>query len=153
MTHATPEEIAARCGSDAHQGVCAEVEDYRYADAAELLARPEPFLVALDEVTDPQNLGAVCRTAEVAGATGVILPERRSAEVTPAVCKASAGAVEHLRDRPRAQPRRLPRAGQGGGLLVLRRRGRARRRPTGPRTTAAGWSWCSARRAKASGRG
>ena len=71
---------------------------------------PDPFLVALDEVTDPQNLGAVCRTAEVAGATGVILPERRSAEVTPAVCKASAGAVEHLRDRPGAQPRRLPRA-------------------------------------------
>jgi 23S rRNA (guanosine2251-2'-O)-methyltransferase len=96
VTHAAPEEIAARCGSDAHQGVCAEVEDYRYADAAELLTRPEPFLVALDEVTDPQNLGAVCRTAEVAGATGVILPERRSAEVTPAVCKASAGAVEHL---------------------------------------------------------
>ena len=96
VTHAAPTEIAARCGSDAHQGVCAEVEDYRYADAAALLARPEPFLVALDEVTDPQNLGAVCRTAEVAGATGVILPERRSAEVTPAVCKASAGAVEHL---------------------------------------------------------
>ena len=96
MTQATPEQIAARCGSDAHQGVCAEVEEYRYADAAALLARPDPFLVALDEVTDPQNLGAVCRTAEVAGATGVILPQRRSAEVTPAVCKASAGAVEHL---------------------------------------------------------
>ena len=86
----------ARCGSDAHQGVCAEVSDYRYADASELLARPEPLLVALDEVTDPQNLGAVCRTAECAGATGVVLPERRSAEVTAAVCKASAGAVEHL---------------------------------------------------------
>jgi 23S rRNA (guanosine2251-2'-O)-methyltransferase len=96
VTQATPEQIAARCGSDAHQGVCAEVEEYRYADAAALLARPDPFLVALDEVTDPQNLGAVCRTAEVAGATGVILPQRRSAEVTPAVCKASAGAVEHL---------------------------------------------------------
>jgi 23S rRNA (guanosine2251-2'-O)-methyltransferase len=96
VTQAAPHEIAARCGSEAHQGVCAEVDDYRYADTAELLARPEPFLVALDEVTDPQNLGAVCRTAEVAGATGVILPERRSAEVTPAVCKASAGAVEHL---------------------------------------------------------
>jgi 23S rRNA (guanosine2251-2'-O)-methyltransferase len=96
VTHARPDEIAARCGSDAHQGVCAEVEEYRYADAAALLARPDPFLVALDEVTDPQNLGAVCRTAEVAGATGVILPQRRSAEVTPAVCKASAGAVEHL---------------------------------------------------------
>jgi 23S rRNA (guanosine2251-2'-O)-methyltransferase len=96
VTQATPEQIAARCGSDAHQGVCAEVEEYRYADAAALLGRPDPFLVALDEVTDPQNLGAVCRTAEVAGAGGVILPQRRSAEVTPAVCKASAGAVEHL---------------------------------------------------------
>jgi 23S rRNA (guanosine2251-2'-O)-methyltransferase len=93
---ARAEQITARCGSDAHQGVCAEVSDYRYADAAELLARPEPVLVALDEVTDPQNLGAVCRSAECSGSTGVILPERRSAEVTAAVCKASAGAVEHL---------------------------------------------------------
>ena len=89
-------EIARRAGSDAHQGVCADVEDYRYADAAALLGAPDPVLVALDEVTDPQNLGAVCRTAECTGATGVILPERRSAEVTAAVCKASAGAVEHL---------------------------------------------------------
>jgi len=96
LERAAPEAIAARCGSDAHQGVCADVEEYRYADAGALLARPEPLLVALDEVTDPQNLGAVCRTAECAGATGVVLPERRSAEVTAAVCKASAGAVEHL---------------------------------------------------------
>ena len=96
VERASSDAIAARCGSDAHQGVCADVEPYRYADAGELLRRPEPFLVALDEVTDPQNLGAVCRTAECAGATGVVLPERRSAEVTPAVCKASAGAVEHL---------------------------------------------------------
>ena len=73
VAHVAAREIAALCGSDAHQGVCAQVEDYRYADAAELLALPDPFLVALDEVTDPQNLGAVCRTAEVAGATGVIL--------------------------------------------------------------------------------
>jgi 23S rRNA (guanosine2251-2'-O)-methyltransferase len=92
----TADEIEARCGSDAHQGVCAEVDPYAYADAAELLALPDPVLVALDEVTDPQNLGAIARTAECAGATGVIVPERRSAEVTPAVCKASAGAVEHL---------------------------------------------------------
>ena len=76
--------------------MCADVEEYRYADAAALLAAPDPMLVALDEVTDPQNLGAVARTAECTGATGLILPERRSAEVTPAVCKASAGAVEHL---------------------------------------------------------
>jgi 23S rRNA (guanosine2251-2'-O)-methyltransferase len=96
VQRASGEEIAGRCGSDAHQGTCAEVTPYPYADAAALLATADPFLIALDEVTDPQNLGAVCRTAEVAGATGVVIPERRSAEVTPAVCKASAGAVEHL---------------------------------------------------------
>jgi 23S rRNA (guanosine2251-2'-O)-methyltransferase len=90
------DEVARRCGSDAHQGVCAEVSDYVYADAASLLAAPEPLIVVLDEITDPQNLGAVCRSAEGAGATGVVIPERRSAEVTPAVCKASAGAVEWL---------------------------------------------------------
>jgi 23S rRNA (guanosine2251-2'-O)-methyltransferase len=89
-------EVTARAGTDAHQGIVAEVSPYPYADAAELLARPDPFLVALDEVTDPQNLGAVIRTAECAGATGVVIPERRSAEVTAAVAKASAGAVEHL---------------------------------------------------------
>jgi 23S rRNA (guanosine2251-2'-O)-methyltransferase len=93
----TAEEVARLCASDAHQGVCAEVSPYSYADAQALLRVPDALVVALDEVTDPQNLGAVCRTAECAGATGVVLPERRSAEVTPAVCKASAGAVEHLR--------------------------------------------------------
>jgi 23S rRNA (guanosine2251-2'-O)-methyltransferase len=53
-------------------------------------------VICLDEVQDPHNLGAVCRVAESAGATGVVIPARRSAEVTPAACKASAGAVEHL---------------------------------------------------------
>jgi 23S rRNA (guanosine2251-2'-O)-methyltransferase len=90
------DEVERRCGSDAHQGVCAEVDPYPYADAGELLAAPDPLIVALDEVTDPQNLGAIARTAEAVGATGVVIPERRSAEVTAAVCKASAGAVEHL---------------------------------------------------------
>ncbi|HEU4658322.1 MAG TPA: 23S rRNA (guanosine(2251)-2'-O)-methyltransferase RlmB [Capillimicrobium sp.] len=94
---ARPEAIEARAGSSAHQGICAEVGPYPYADAAELLAEPDPLIVALDELEDPQNVGAIARTAECVGATGVVLPERRSAEVTPAVCKASAGAVEHLR--------------------------------------------------------
>ena len=61
-----------------------------------LLAGAEPLIVALDQIQDPQNLGSICRTAECAGAAGVVIPERRAAEVTPAVCKASAGAVEHL---------------------------------------------------------
>ncbi len=91
------EEIAARAETDAHQGICAEVDPYPYVNAAELLVAPDALIVVLDEITDPQNLGAICRTAECVGATGVVIPERRSAEVTPAVCKASAGAVEHLR--------------------------------------------------------
>jgi 23S rRNA (guanosine2251-2'-O)-methyltransferase len=89
-------EVARRCGSEAHQGVCAEVSEFVYGDAASLLAAPEPLIVVLDEITDPQNLGAVCRSAECSGATGVVIPERRTADVTPAVCKASAGAVEWL---------------------------------------------------------
>ena len=90
------EQLEQRCGSPDHQGICADVAEYRYADANALLARDDALIVALDEIQDPQNLGAVCRTAECAGATGVVIPERRSADVTPAVCKASAGAVEHL---------------------------------------------------------
>lgn len=97
VSEARPEAIEARCGSPAHQGICAEVGPYPYADADELLATPDPLIVALDELEDPQNVGAICRTAESVGATGVVVPERRSAAVTPAVCKASAGAVEHLR--------------------------------------------------------
>ena len=79
-----------------HQGVLAFCEPYRYADGYELAARPAPLLVCLDRVTDPHNLGAVCRSAEGAGATGVILPAHGSARVTSAVCRASAGAVEHV---------------------------------------------------------
>ena len=90
------EALARRCGSHEHQGVCADVAPYEYADGDAILAGEAPLIVALDEVQDPQNVGAICRTAECVGATGVVLTRRRSAEVTPAVCKASAGAVEHL---------------------------------------------------------
>jgi 23S rRNA (guanosine2251-2'-O)-methyltransferase len=90
-----PSELERLCGSPAHQGVCAEVGPYRYAEASELLGA-DGLVVALDRIQDPQNLGAICRTAECAGARGVVVPERRAADVTPAVCKASAGAVEHL---------------------------------------------------------
>jgi 23S rRNA (guanosine2251-2'-O)-methyltransferase len=90
------EEVERLCGSDAHQGICAEVSEFRYADGATLLGLPAPLILVLDQVQDPQNLGAICRTAECAGVAGVVIPERRSALVTAAVCKASAGAVEHL---------------------------------------------------------
>ncbi len=79
-----------------HQGLVAWCDPFRYADAWELASAERPLLVCLDQVTDPHNLGAVIRSAEGAGATGVVLPAHGSARVTPAVCRASAGAVEHL---------------------------------------------------------
>jgi 23S rRNA (guanosine2251-2'-O)-methyltransferase len=90
-------ELERLCGSPDHQGVVAEVDPYPYADPRGLLRGGEDALiVALDQVQDPRNLGAVCRSAEFAGAAGVVVPERRSAAVTAVACKASAGAVEHL---------------------------------------------------------
>jgi 23S rRNA (guanosine2251-2'-O)-methyltransferase len=93
----SPEEIERACGSREHQGVCAELAGYPYVSTQELLMGEAPLIVALDEIQDPHNLGAIARTAECVGATGVVICERRAAEITPAVCRASAGAVEHLR--------------------------------------------------------
>jgi 23S rRNA (guanosine2251-2'-O)-methyltransferase len=92
----TAEELERLCGSPDHQGVVAEVDPYPYGDPVGMLRKEGALLVALDQVQDPRNLGAVCRSAEFAGAAGVVIPERRSAAVTPVVCKTSAGAVEHL---------------------------------------------------------
>ncbi len=89
-------ELERLCGSPDHQGVVAEVDPYPYGDPRGLLREEDALLIALDQVQDPRNLGAVCRSAEFAGATGVVVPDRRSAAVTAATCKASAGAVEHL---------------------------------------------------------
>jgi 23S rRNA (guanosine2251-2'-O)-methyltransferase len=92
-----PERVLSEAaGTRDHQGVVAWAEPFRYADAYELAAGEKPLLVCLDQVTDPHNLGAVVRSADGAGATGVILPAHGSARVTPAVSRASAGAVEHL---------------------------------------------------------
>jgi len=89
-------ELTRLAGSPDHQGIVAEVDSYPYAGAEELLAPPHGLIVALDQVQDPRNLGAVCRSAEAAGAAGVVIPSRRSAAITAVACKASAGAVEHL---------------------------------------------------------
>ena len=95
--HVKPErELTEAAGTRDHQGVVAWCEPFRYADAHELARIESPLLVCLDQVTDPHNLGAVARSAEGAGATGLVLPAHGSVRVTPAVCRASAGAVEHL---------------------------------------------------------
>lgn len=83
-------------GTSDHQGVVAFADPYPYAEPRELLAQPGP-LVCLDGAQDPRNLGAICRVADAAGARAVAITLRGSPGVTPVVCKASAGAVEHLR--------------------------------------------------------
>jgi len=85
-----------------HQGLIAFASAYHYATVEDMLQEAadqgeDPFLILLDGVTDPHNLGAIIRTAECAGAHGVIVPQHRSVGLTPAAVKASAGAVEHLK--------------------------------------------------------
>lgn len=84
-----------------HQGVVAQAAPYAYVGVEELLAKAAdkgepPFLLILDEIEDPHNLGSILRTAECTGAHGVIIPKRRSAAVTATVSKTSAGAVEYV---------------------------------------------------------
>ena len=85
-----------------HQGVIAQAAAYRYAEVEDMLKLAEekgepPFLFILDGIEDPHNLGAIIRTAECAGAHGVIIPKRRSAGLTAVVAKTSAGAVSHMK--------------------------------------------------------
>jgi 23S rRNA (guanosine2251-2'-O)-methyltransferase len=94
------DRLIATAKTDAPQGVLAFARPLPAASLEELVkARPglaNPFLLLLDGVTDPGNVGALLRTAECAGATGAVLPRHRAAHVTPAVAKAAAGAIEHL---------------------------------------------------------
>jgi 23S rRNA (guanosine2251-2'-O)-methyltransferase len=108
-------ELERLCGSPDHQGIVAEVEPYPYADANSLLEAEDALVLALDQVQDPRNLGAICRSAEAAGAAGVVILDRRASGVTATVCKASAGAVEHL---PVARVRNL-----ADFLIAARERG------------------------------
>ncbi len=96
-----PAALAAEARSEAPQGVLAHAEPLAEADFEGLLSAGRgpwaaPFLLFLDGITDPQNLGALLRSAEAAGVSGVVLPRHRAAHVTPTVAKAAAGAVEHL---------------------------------------------------------
>ncbi len=101
-----PKKLGFMCGNANHQGVIAKVAAHEYASLDDLFARAEekgeaPFFIIADEVSDPHNLGAIIRTAECAGAHGVIVPKRRSATLNYTVDKTSAGALEYL---PVARP-------------------------------------------------
>ena len=90
-------DLAQRSRSGVHQGVGAELTDFRYAELDDVLARASgsALLLVLDGVTDPQNLGALIRSANAFGAQGVVVPKDRAAGITPASFKAAAGALEH----------------------------------------------------------
>ena len=90
-------QLTEAAGTPDHQGVVAWCEPYPYADAWELATVDRPLICCLDQVTDPRNLGAVVRSAAGAGATGVVVPAHGATVVTAVVCRASAGAVEHVR--------------------------------------------------------
>ena len=95
-----PKRSLERLGAVNHQGVVAEVASYPYVELVEILddaASEPPLVLVLDHLQDVQNLGTLLRTAEAMAVTGVVLPTRRAAGITPAVVNASAGAVEHLR--------------------------------------------------------
>jgi 23S rRNA (guanosine2251-2'-O)-methyltransferase len=96
VRHVTRDELADLARTEAPQGVIAHADPVEPARFDALLATPSAFLVGIDGVTDPQNLGAILRTAEVTGATGAVLPRHRAARITPAVTKAAAGAIEYL---------------------------------------------------------
>jgi 23S rRNA (guanosine2251-2'-O)-methyltransferase len=92
----SPESLRATAQTDAPQGVLARAEPLRSADLDALLADPHAFLVALDGVTDPRNLGAIVRAAETAGVTGIVMPKHRSAPVSATAAKTAAGAIEYV---------------------------------------------------------
>lgn len=93
--------LDAKSERGAHQGVIADAKPYPFASLDAVLTtaegKPTSLIIALDHVTDPGNLGAVVRTAEVVGADGVLVAKRRSAAVTPAAYKSSAGALAHVK--------------------------------------------------------
>jgi 23S rRNA (guanosine2251-2'-O)-methyltransferase len=101
VSYRTRDQLTAIAGSPHHQGVVARVAEAAYASLGDLLAVPaerrEPaFFLALDRIQDPRNLGAVLRSADAAGAHGVILPKHHAVGITPAAAKTAMGAVEHL---------------------------------------------------------
>jgi 23S rRNA (guanosine2251-2'-O)-methyltransferase len=103
-----------------HQGVALQVPEYGYSHPDDLLERPAPqLIVALDGVTDPRNLGAVVRSAAAFGATGVLVPERRSAGVTAGAWKASAGALASVPVARATNLVRALKAYQDAGLTVV----------------------------------
>lgn len=152
ISHVARKRLESTARSKAPQGVLAHAAELPEADLATLLRRRKgvaPFLVALDGVTDPGNLGAIVRTCDGAGADGIVVPRHRAVHVTPTVAKASAGAIEHV---PIAVVAGLPNAlqrmrdaGSGWSVSTTPPIGACSSSATSPRWVSA---WCSVRKAR-----
>jgi 23S rRNA (guanosine2251-2'-O)-methyltransferase len=97
----SPQQLNAMVGHRRHQGICAQVSPYPLSSLQNILERAEssaraPFILVLDQIVDPQNFGAIVRTAHCAGIHGIIAPKNHSSPPSASVCKASAGALEHM---------------------------------------------------------
>lgn len=102
VSYVPREALTRLAGTSSHQGVAARVREFEYSDVPQILKQAKDkgeslLLVILDHIEDPQNLGAIIRTAEFLGAHGVVIPKDRAAPVTPAVNRSSSGAVNHVR--------------------------------------------------------
>ncbi|RKD33815.1 23S rRNA (guanosine(2251)-2'-O)-methyltransferase RlmB [Thermohalobacter berrensis] len=101
IQHVNKSKLDSISRTNSHQGVVALVAEYKYRTVDDILdvakkRNEKPFVIILDEIKDPHNLGAIMRTAECAGAHGIIIPKRRSVGLTPTVAKSSAGAIEYM---------------------------------------------------------
>jgi tRNA G18 (ribose-2'-O)-methylase SpoU len=148
----TSERLAELAGSDDHQGVAAEVSPYPYADAAVLLGGDRPLLVALDEVTDPHNLGAVARVCEGAGADGLLITRRRSPQPSAGPLRAPSSTSRSHRSKT-LPTRCWARGGRGSGRMRPTPRMGSGRWHTTPTTTVTAPCSCWERRAAACDRG
>ncbi|MBE6071672.1 MAG: 23S rRNA (guanosine(2251)-2'-O)-methyltransferase RlmB [Clostridium butyricum] len=95
-------KLDSMCGGEVHQGVIAKVTPFKYSEVSDILnlakeKNEQPFIIILDEIEDPHNLGSIARTAELFGAHGIIIPKRRSVSVNATVYKSSVGAIEHVK--------------------------------------------------------
>ena len=101
ISNVSKEDLSKLCQSTSHQGIAARIKDFKYHELTDTISQAKEkgeklLLLILDHLEDPQNLGAIIRTVDVLGAHGVVVPKDRAAPVTPAVVKASAGAVNHV---------------------------------------------------------
>jgi len=124
LLEVTKSELDRMTGFNGHQGLAARVPAYEYAHADDLLdeareRHEDPFIVVLDHITDPRNLGAVVRSAAAFGAHGVVIPERRAAGMTAAAWKTSAGAAARIKVAQTVNLTRQLKAYQDAGCMVV----------------------------------